>query len=116
MKALILIVTVAFSVFIQQESPKLKGTYRVEFDKKYQLQHFQLTFNDSTYVKRMPDAVTSNGKVLYGKYKILLRKNNAENPIEIDSREISKDTINFTTKNKSDLSLNVNRGKMIKVN
>jgi len=115
MKTFVLLLTAAFCCSFYQESPRLKGIYRIEFDKKYALHGYQVTFADSVYTKKMPDAVTSKGKISYDKFKTTFRKNADEDPIEIDNRDISKDTIKFSTKNKRDLSLTVNRGKMIKV-
>lgn len=101
--------------FSQQPKSKLNGTYRVEFDKKYELQGFQLNFNEDTFTKVMPDAVSYKGPLDYGKFKTTIRVSKEENPIEIDNREIGKDTIKFSTKNKTDLSLTVNRGKLIRI-
>jgi hypothetical protein len=70
--------------------------------------------SDSVYTKKMKDAMTYKGKIVYEKYKSLIRKDKSENPIEIDNREIGK-TIKFATKNKTDLSLVVNRGLLIKI-
>lgn len=114
MKTLLMIAGVLFCFSAVQNETKLKGIYRVEFDKKYELQSYQITFADSIYTKRMKDAVTYKGKIAYEKYKVLLRKDKSENPIEIEIAEIGKDTIKFATKNKTDLSLTINRGRLIK--
>jgi len=98
-----------------QGNVKLSGTYKVELNQKFAQQPYQVTFNGSVYKKIMPDAVTSTGEIIYGKYKTLLRKNKEENPIEIDNRDLGKDTIKFVTRNKTDLSLVVNRGNLIRV-
>ena len=113
MKLLIIMTVTFLSGFIVQPNLKLKGTYKVSYDKG--LQGYQIEFNDSVYIKRMPDAVTYKGTVSYGKYKIIIRQNAQDNPIEIDNRSVEKDTLLFITKSKSDLSLNMNRGKMIKM-
>ena len=105
----------AWCCFLPQDNKKLNGVYRVEFEKKYQSQTYQLTFRDSTYVKRWPDAVTSKGIIKYDKYKAQLRKDMADDPIEIDLREVGKDTIKFSTRSKSDQSKVMNRGMLIKV-
>lgn len=115
MKTLLLLITVFFSCFIEQEKPKLNGVYKVEFDKKFAQQSYQMTFNDSVYKKRMPDAVTSTGKIKYEKFRAILLQNKESNSIEIDNREISKDTIKFTTKSYIDISKTINSGKMIKI-
>lgn len=115
MKTLAIIITAICTLFPAAQKAKLNGVYRVEYDKKYELQGYQFTFSDSVYVKKMKDAVTYKGKIEYEKYKVLIRKDKSENPIEIAANEIGKDTIKFSTKNKTDLSLVVNRGKLIKV-
>lgn len=115
MKPLLLLIAVLFSLSAPQELPRLKGAYKLEYDTKYQLQTCQVVFSDSTYVKKLPDGLASKGKVSYSKYKVLLKQNNDDNPIEIDGRELTKDTIKFTTKNKTDLSMTINRGKMIRI-
>lgn len=115
MKTLLILITVLFSYFIEQEKPKLNGVYRIEFDKKYAQQGFQMTFTDSVYKKRMPDAVTSTGKIKYEKFRAILQQNKESNSIEIDNREINKDTMKFTTKSYIDISKTINSGKMIKV-
>lgn len=115
MKIVILFLAVICGSLGQQEKTRLNGVYRTEFDKNYGLQTFQLTFSDSIYSKRMADAVTSKGKIIYEKYKVTLRKNSDEDPIVIDPRDIGKDTIKFTIKSKVDLSRNLNYGKMIRV-
>jgi hypothetical protein len=113
MKTIVLIIVSTFFLFIQDK--KLQGKYRVEFDKKYELKGYDLTFTDDSYLKQMSDAVYSKGKITYGKFKSTLRKDNEEDPIEIDNRAIGKDTIAFSTKSKTDLSLTKNRGKMIRI-
>jgi len=115
MKSIALLITAICCWFAAQDNPKLNGVYRVEFDKKYELPTYQITFKDSIYTKKMADAVTYKGKVTYDKYKAVVRKDKEENPIEIDSRDIGKDTLKFSTKNKTDLSRTINRGKMIKI-
>ena len=103
------------TIILLQANVKLDGTYKVEPDKKFAQQPYQITFNGSVYQKIMPDAVTSTGEIIYGKYKTLLRKDKQENPIEIDNRDLGKDTIKFVTRNKTDLSLVVNRGILIRI-
>lgn len=115
MKLFSIIATGILYCLTQQDNAKLQGIYRVEFDKKYQSQTFQLTFKDSVYVKKMPDALTYKGKIVYQKFKVTLKENADDNPIEIDTREINKDTIKFTTRSKSDLSKVMNRGKLIRM-
>ena len=63
----------------------------------------------------MPDASVYKGRIDYGKYKLIIRKDKNEDPIEIDNREIGKDTINFATKSKRNFSTVINRGKMIRI-
>lgn len=113
MKTIVLFLIVTWLGLSQQQNVRLKGTYKVEFDKGQQ--GFQITFNDSTYTKRMPDAITYKGKLVYSKFKVKIGKDRSENPIEIDNREIGKDTIKFVTKSKADLSSIISRGRMIKI-
>jgi hypothetical protein len=111
MKSLLLAAIIP--IFCLFQSAKLNGTYKVVYDKGQQ--GYQITFTDSGYSKRMPDAITYKGVPDYGKFKVTIRQNKEEDPIEIDNREIGKDTIAFATKSKRDLSLTINRGKMIRV-
>lgn len=115
MKLLLIFITAFFSSIIQQEKPKLNGTYKIVFDKKYAQQVSQITFNDSVFKKIMPDAVMYKGIIQYQKYKVIIRKDKNENPIEIDNREILKDTITFTTKSYIDISKTLNTGKLIRI-
>ena len=87
MKALFLIVTAALSYFSMQECTKLQGTYTVQFDKKYHLESYRITYTDSTYLKVMRDAVSSKGEIVYDQYKAAL-KSKSDNPIMIDCREM----------------------------
>jgi len=114
MKPLILLITLVLSLLAQQETVRLKGTYKLEYDTKHQLQTSQIVFSDSTFVKKLPDGLSTKGKVIYAKYKVTLKMNN-DNPIEIDGRELAKDTIKFKTMNKTDLSMTINRGRMIRI-
>lgn len=113
MKILSITILAALSCLVQEN--RMKGVYRVEFDKKYQTQTYQITFNDSLYVKKMPDALTSKGKIKYEKFKVTLRQNSSDDPIEIDAREINKDTMKFTARSKSDLSKVMSRGMLIRI-
>lgn len=113
MKALLLALT--FSLFLPQETKKLEGKFRIEFEKKYQTQTYQIMFSNDTYTKRWPDAVTSKGVIKYEKYTAILRKDMTEDPVEIDLREIGKDTMKFSTRSKSDQSKVMNRGMLIRV-
>ncbi len=106
-------VIISLCLFLQQDKTKLNGTYTVIFDKGHQ--GYKITFSDSIYAKKMPDASIYKGKIDYGKYKVSLKKDKEEDPIEIDNREIGKDTIKFSTKSKRDLSMTINRGMMIKI-
>lgn len=113
MKIVSLTILALLSCFLQES--RLKGVYRIEFDKKYQAQTFQVTFNDSLYVKKMPDALTSKGAIKYEKFRVVLRQNNSEDPIELDARDINKDTMKFTIRSKSDLSKVMSRGRFIRI-
>jgi hypothetical protein len=113
MKVFLLII-LTMVLFGFQEQPKMHGTYTLEYDKKHQLLGCRITFDDSVYVKTFQDGRTSRGKIGYSKFKITIRKDNKEDAIEIDRREILKDTIAFTTKSQRDASMSLNRGKLIK--
>ena len=98
------------------QETKLEGRYRIAFDEKYQSQTYQITFHpDGTYTKRWPDAVTSKGAVKYEKFTAVLRKDMDEDPVEIDLREVGKDTIRFSTRSKKDQSKVMNRGMLIRI-
>lgn len=100
---------------LASQEVKLEGKYRIEFEKKYQQQTYQITFQGDVYTKRWPDAVTSKGKIKYEKYTAILRKDMEEDPVEIDLRDVGKDTIHFSTRSKRDQSKVVNRGLLIRV-
>jgi hypothetical protein len=116
MKLVVVLLSTLFLGFIQQENPKLNGTYRIVFDKKYEQQTFKIVFVDSIYKKIMPDAVMYKGKIKYEKFRAVLRYSSDDNPIEIDNRDFTKDTMKFTTKSKIDASKTISRGLMIKMN
>lgn len=107
---LYLTITFFFSV---QNTSKLNGTYNVIYDKGQQ--GYQITFSDSIYAKKMPDASIYKSRIDYGKFKVVIRRDKDEDPIEIDNREIGKDTIHFATKSKRNVSTVVNRGLMIRI-
>lgn len=100
---------------VRQENPKLSGLYRTEFDTKYVQQNYQITFKDSTFIKKMPDAITYKGKIAYGKFRATIKQNADDDPMEIDNREFGKDTIPFTVKSKKDNSRVAGRGVLIRV-
>ena len=114
MKTFLLLFTAGIFALFQQEKPKLNGTYNVIYDKGQQ-HSYKITFTDSMYAKKLADASIYKGRIDYGKFKVTIRKDKEEDPIEIDNREISKDTIKFATKSKRDLSMVVNRGMMVRV-
>lgn len=114
MKLPLLLFCTAFFFLIQKETPKLKGTYKVEFDRKYSFQTYTVTFDDSTYSIRLQDARTFKGKIAYAKFKAVIKEMPTENKMEIDNREINKDTIAFVTRSKSNAEMVVSRGKLIK--
>jgi len=116
MKILIPLVLFFLLGLFQQETPKLNGTYRIVFEKKYEQQTFKMVFVDSIFKKVMPDAVMYKGKIKYEKFRAVLRYSSDDNPIEIDKRDFGKDTMKFTTKSKIDLSKTIARGFMVKVN
>ena len=109
---ILLYLTFTLMIF-QQSTSKLNGTYKVIYDKGQQ--GYTIIFSDSIYAKKMPDASVYKGRIDYGKYKLIIRKDKNEDPIEIDNREIGKDTINFATKSKRNFSTVINRGKMIRI-
>ncbi len=111
----IVLLALVFLGFIQQETPRLNGKYRTEFDLKYVQQNYQISFKDSTFVKKMPDAVTYKGKIAYGKFRATIKQNADDDPMEIDNREFGKDTIAFTVKSKRDNSRVAGRGILIRV-
>lgn len=113
MKTLLLALTLG--CLLPQQDQKLEGRYRIEFEKKYQMQTYQIIFDKDSYTKRWPDAVTSKGAIKYEKFTATLRKDRDEDPVEIDLRDIGKDTIKFCTRSKSDQSKVLNRGSLIRV-
>lgn len=116
MKVLLTFLFVFMIGLFQEETPKLNGTYRIVFEKKYEQQTFKMVFVDSIFKKVMPDAVMYKGKIKYEKFRAVLRYSSDDNPIEIDKREFNKDTMKFTTKSKIDNSKPIARGFMIKMN
>lgn len=110
-----MILLAVFSLFMPQQTTKLQGKYTVQFEKKYELESYQITFNDSTYLRVMRDAFSTKGKISYEKYKATLKGKVDENPIEIDSREFGKDTMKFTTRSKADVSRKINHGLLIRI-
>lgn len=115
MKSILIFITVIAAMLTSQEAPRLKGNYKLVYDDRYQLQTSQISFNDSTFTKKMPDGLTSKGKVTYAKYKVTLKMKNNDDPIEFNTEDLAKDTLKFSTKSKVDLSRTVNRGKMIRI-
>jgi len=113
MKILAFPILLFYSFFLQPQTSKLNGIYKVIYDKPQQ--GYQIVFKESTFEKVMPDAVSYKGTISYGKYKVTLRQSKDDDPIEIDNREINKDTISFATKSKSDVSRTISRGKLIKI-
>ena len=71
MKLVLTFVSVFMFGLFQQETPKLNGTYRIVFEKKYEQQTFKMVFVDSIFKKVMPDAVMYKGKIKYEKLNLL---------------------------------------------
>ena len=115
MKLLLTFLFVFMIGLFQQETPKLNGTYRIVFEKKYEQQTFKMVFVDSIFKKVMPDAVMYKGKIKYEKFRAVLRDSSDDNPIEIDKREFKKDPKKFTIKSNVDLSKTTARGMLIKI-
>lgn len=109
----LLIISLALGALLPQQQ-KLEGRYRIEFDKKYQQQTYQITLDKDSYTKRWPDAVTTKGTIKYEKFTAVLRKDIEDDPIEIDLRDAGKDTIAFSTRSKRDQSKVLNRGWLIR--
>lgn len=102
-------------LFVFPQEQKLVGTYRTEFAKKDGTQSYELIFNDATYQKRLPDATSSWGKIVYSKY-IATLKHEKDNPLEIDLRDVGRDTLRFKMKSKNNSSMKLNEGVLIRVN
>lgn len=115
MKLLLVFIFIFMIGLFQQKTPKLNGTYRIEFEKKYEQQTFKMVFADSIFKKVMPDAVMYKGKIKYEKFRASLKYGKYDNPIEIDKREFNKDTMKFTMKSNVDLSKTTARGMLIKI-
>lgn len=115
MKLLLTFLCVFTVGLFQQETPKLHGTYRIVFEKKYEQQTFKMVFDDSIFKKVMPDAVTYKGKIKYEKFRAFLKYGKDDNPIEIDKHEFNKDTMKFTMKSNVDLSKTTARGMLVKI-
>ncbi|NHM06989.1 hypothetical protein G4D82_07125 [Flavobacterium sp. CYK-4] len=115
MRAIIITLISFLAGFLQQDTPKLNGNYRIVFEKKYEQQTFKMEFRDSIFKKIMPDAVAYKGKIKYEKYRAFLRYGKEDNPIEIDNREFGKDSMKFVMRANSDLSKTTARGILVKI-
>lgn len=101
-------------LFAFPQDQKLSGTYRIEFSKKDGTQSYELIFSDAAYQKRMPDATSSSGKIVYSKY-IATLKHEKDNPLEIDLRDVGRDTLRFKMKSRNNSSMKLNEGVLIRV-
>ena len=107
-------ITLFVLLFAFPQEKKLSGTYRIEFLKEDGTQSYQLTFDEATYKKRLPDATSSSGKIVYSKYVATL-KHDKDNPLEIDLRDAGKDTLRFKMKSRNNSSMKLNEGILIKL-
>ena len=111
---------IIFSFFIHSEKDKLVGKYKIEYDKKYQMENCLLTINDSVYVKSFSNGKKINGKIKYWNYIVTLNDNDSDLQIEFDKSKIENDTISFGTKNTkgkgaSYMEISVNTGNLIRI-
>lgn len=107
-------ITLIFLLFAFPQEQKLSGTYRIEFLKKDGTNAYKIAFQENTFKKVMPDATSSSGKISYSKY-IATLKHEKDNPLEIDLRDVGKDTLHFKMKSRNNSSMKLNEGLLIKL-
>ena len=123
MKYFILITSLLLSLIFQKEY-RLKGNYKIEYEKPYDFEDGRIFFDDTTFVKTTKKGAKIYGKVEYSKYYVYLKSKNSTQLIDFLKSDIEKDTIEFGTKEtnpKKSLTMNyldvsINRGKLIKLN
>ena len=123
MKYFILITSLLLSLIFQKEY-RLKGNYKIEYEKPYDFEDGRIFFDDTTFVKTTKEGAKIYGKVEYSKYYVYLKSKNSTQLIDFLKSDIEKDTIEFGTKEtnpKKSLTMNyldvsINRGKLIKLN
>lgn len=123
MKYFILITSLLLSLIFQKEY-RLKGNYKIEYEKPYDFEDGRIFFDDTTFVKTTKEGAKIYGKVEYSEYYVFLKSKNSTQLIDFLKSDIEKDTIEFGTKEtdpKKSLTMNyldvsINRGKLIKLN
>ncbi len=118
MKYLIFFSFIVFSFIHSQSEIKLNGKYQMKFEEKYSSQNCVITFQDSIYKRKLPSGKTTKGHILYKKFSVCLSEDELNLEMDFAKGEIQKDTIFFSTKNKSDKldnGLIINEGKLIKL-
>lgn len=120
MKNLIIICSILFTYFNQNQEVKLHGKYKMEFEEKFKEQNCVVTFNDSLYSRKLPNGKTIKGKVTYRKYHISLKDEKTNLQMDFAKMQIGRDTIFFGTKdvsivdkNKSDI--HIDNARLIKL-
>jgi len=123
MKYFILITSLLLSLIFQKEY-RLKGNYKIGYEKPYDFEDGRIFFDDTTFVKTTKEGAKIYGKVEYSEYYVFLKSKNSTQLIDFLKSDIEKDTIEFGTKEtdpKKSLTMNyldvsINRGKLIKLN
>ncbi len=108
-----------FTFLFQDDSFKLDGRYKLEYDNR-NLPHYFITFNDTVYIKKSPRFInTIKGKINYKGNVVTMYDENSNLMIDFFKNDLKKDTIRFGTKDLkgigSYLHISINSGKLIKI-
>lgn len=119
MKFLLIFSLQLFYLHLFQQDFKLNGKYRMQYEEKYNSQNCVILFNDTTYIRELPNGKFIKGHILYQKFNVSLKDNETSLQMDFLKREIHKDTIFFGTKDLDDKiksnGITINVGKLIKI-
>ena len=118
MKYLLAFSCIFFGLIPNQEKFKLTGKYQMQYEEKYRSENCLISFNDSIYVRRLPNGKSIKGHVFYKNFLVSLKDDESNLQMDFLKQEIQKDTIYFGTKDvneKPSNGLTINSGKLIKI-
>lgn len=106
-----------------QDTLRLSGKYKIEYDKEYNLPSSTIVIKDSIYDRIFTNGRRITGKIKYWNHIVTLNDDNSSQQIELEKSKIKQGTIKFGTKETdpkksltmSYMEISINTGKISKL-
>ncbi|MFN4026240.1 MAG: hypothetical protein ACK4IZ_02205 [Flavobacterium sp.] len=113
-------ITILFFILCQVQDIKLKGKYRMEYEKNMSKNNCIIVFDESSYEKQLPNGKIIKGNIEYQNNFIKLSDEKSSLQMSLPKREVKNDTIYFRTLDsleviKQKKPLMIFTGKLIKI-